>query len=60
LGEIGQLETEIGALLIENEITTLPFSSKIMEALPTRNWVFPPEEIARRRLNSSIYSVGQV
>ncbi|XP_071489125.1 DIS3-like exonuclease 1 [Diadema antillarum] len=53
LGPIGQLETEVAAILIENRISVGPFSEGIMKEMPTNSpespWQMSAEEVARRR-----------
>jgi len=62
LGPIGDLETEIQALLIENQVQLDPFSTEALACLPVQgsDWRVPPQEIEQRRdLRSSrrIFSV---
>eukprot|EP01104_Vermistella_antarctica_P002218 TRINITY_DN1239_c0_g1_i1.p1 TRINITY_DN1239_c0_g1~~TRINITY_DN1239_c0_g1_i1.p1 ORF type:complete len:1420 (+),score=301.75 TRINITY_DN1239_c0_g1_i1:275-4534(+) len=55
LGEIGERETAIGAILVENEVRTEPFGTKALACLPehpldpTIPWRAPQDEIDRRR-----------
>lgn len=62
LGPIGDLETEIQALLIENQVQLDPFSAEARACLPVQgsDWRVPPTAIEQRRdLRSSrrIFSV---
>ncbi|KAK7116248.1 DIS3-like exonuclease 1 [Littorina saxatilis] len=53
LGPIGDLETEIAALLAENELSTSAFTSSLLAELPTDSseepWVMSAEEEEQRR-----------
>jgi len=53
MGKIGDLETEIDTILVENDIEVTPFSQGILNELPSYesslNWVPDPEEIACRK-----------
>ena len=53
LGKIGRIETEVAAVMVENEITCPPFPAAILERIPENTpqkpWRIPEEEIKRRR-----------
>ncbi|XP_071112514.1 DIS3-like exonuclease 1 [Haliotis cracherodii] len=53
LGKIGELETEIAALLVENNISVPPFSDLQLKELPTdtqeQPWTMVEEEVSVRR-----------
>lgn len=51
LGPIGDVEVEIKALLIENQVELEPFSAEALACLPVEgsSWRVPDEEIQRRR-----------
>ncbi len=49
LGALGQLETEIDAILTENSIAVKPFSQGMLAEMPADDWKPDEEEIARRR-----------
>lgn len=62
LGEIGDLETEIRALLIENQVELEPFSAQALSFLPCEGsaWRVPDSEIQTRkdlRTSRRIFSV---
>ena len=62
LGDIGDLETEIRALLIENQVELEPFSAQARSCLPSEgpSWRVPELEIQRRkdlRTSRRIFSV---
>ncbi|XP_064607624.1 DIS3-like exonuclease 1 isoform X2 [Liolophura sinensis] len=53
LGTIGDIETEVAALLVENTITVAPFSDGQLKELPVNSeddpWVMEPIEVSRRK-----------
>ncbi|XP_040572324.1 DIS3-like exonuclease 1 [Lepeophtheirus salmonis] len=50
LGDIGDLETEIDCLLMENNISVGPFSSGILNEMPNGdNWKPDPNEVSNNR-----------
>jgi exoribonuclease R len=53
LGRIGDLETEIDSILVENSIEVTPFSQGILQELPSlesaMTWRPEDKEIAKRR-----------
>ena len=53
MGKIGDLETEIDTILVENEVEVSPFSQGILNELPSfessLTWVPDPEEVASRK-----------
>lgn len=53
LGKIGDIETEIAALLVENELSVGPFAQAQLKELPTNSdvnpWQMKSEEMAKRR-----------
>ena len=53
LGRIGDLETEIDSILVENSIEVTPFSQGILRELPAlqaaQTWRPEAEEVAKRR-----------
>lgn len=62
LGPVGDLETEVRALLLENEVALDPFSTAALACLPPQGslWTIPPEELDRRldlRTSRLIFSV---
>jgi hypothetical protein len=64
IGPIGDLETEVRALLIENQVNLEPFSAAALACLPQAagggGWTVPDDEIARRldlRRSRLVFSV---
>lgn len=61
IGNIGDLETEINSLLIENQVNLLPFSLSALSNLPQQQeWMIPNNEIQGRkdlRKSRHIFSV---
>lgn len=65
LGEIGKIDTEIQALLVENSISISPFSSNMLNDLPLpslfidKKWSLPEEESIKRRdlRNERVFSI---
>ena len=53
LGVIGNTDTEINALLVDNNITINPFSATMMSEIPQTSkeepWKIPIDEISKRR-----------
>ncbi len=49
LGKIGDLETEMDGILLENDITITPFSQGMLAEMPADDWTPDPEEVARRK-----------
>jgi DIS3-like exonuclease 1 len=53
LGRIGDLETEIDSILVENSIEVTPFSQGILNELPSletaKSWRPDDKEIAKRK-----------
>jgi DIS3-like exonuclease 1 len=53
LGRIGDLETEIDSILVENSIEVTPFSQGILQELPSpeaaKTWRPEEKEVAKRR-----------
>lgn len=49
LGPTGNLETEVKALLIENQVELEPFSSAARDCLPPKNWVVCDEDAESRK-----------
>ena len=53
LGKIGDLETEIDSILVENSIEVTPFSDGILKELPSlesaEDWKPDPAEVTARR-----------
>lgn len=53
LGPIGNLETEIRALLVENSLAAPPFTEAQLKELPSNSpeepWVITQTELSRRR-----------
>ena len=53
LGPIGELETEISALMVENSLTAPRFTEAQLKELPHKSpgepWAMPQEEVLRRR-----------
>ena len=50
LGAIGELETEMDGILVENDITITPFSKGMLAEMPVgEGWKPDPEEVARRK-----------
>lgn len=48
LGQVGELEVESKALLVDNDVRTEPFSDEVLACLPATPWIIPEEEIAKR------------
>ena len=48
LGQIGELEVESKALLVDNDVRTEPFSDAVIACLPATPWKIPDEELAKR------------
>lgn len=51
IGDVGDLETEVAALLLENQVELEPFSVSALSCLPSRgeSWAIAAEEIHKRR-----------
>ena len=50
LGAIGDLETEMDGILVENDISITPFSKGMLGEMPVgEGWKPDPEEVARRK-----------
>ena len=53
LGRIGDLETEIDSILVENSIEVTPFSQGILQELPSlesaKSWKPEDKEVTKRR-----------
>merc|ERR1719154_537451 len=53
MGKIGDLETEIDTILVENDIEITTFSQGILNELPSyessKTWLPDPEEVAKRK-----------
>ena len=51
LGAIGDLETEMDGILVENDISITPFSKGMLAEMPEggQDWRPDPEEVARRK-----------
>ncbi|XP_013780030.1 DIS3-like exonuclease 1 [Limulus polyphemus] len=67
LGEIGDLETEIAAILVEHEISVSSFSKGLLEELPTTTdnspWKIEESEISKRkdlRKSHLVFSIDPV
>ncbi|XP_076305106.1 DIS3-like exonuclease 1 isoform X2 [Tachypleus tridentatus] len=67
LGEIGDLETEIAAILVEHEISVSPFSKGLLEEVPANAddspWKIEECEISRRkdlRKSHLVFSIDPV
>lgn len=41
-------QTEAAAILMEHQVETRPFSRKVLDCLPPKNWTIPAEEEAKR------------
>jgi exosome complex exonuclease DIS3/RRP44 len=41
-------QTEASAILFEHQVETRPFSQKVLDCLPSENWVIPEEEFSTR------------
>mmetsp|Transcript_15599 Transcript_15599/g.39885 ORF Transcript_15599/g.39885 Transcript_15599/m.39885 type:complete len:692 (+) Transcript_15599:3-2078(+) len=53
LGSVNEVDTEVAAILVEHQIATLPFSSGMLDTLPSvpsgERWQPDPAEVSRRR-----------
>ena len=49
LGKIGDLETELDGILLENNISISPFSQGILSEMPSSDWKPSQEEISQRK-----------
>ncbi|EGG20396.1 Putative mitotic control protein [Cavenderia fasciculata] len=51
VGERGSLETELGCLMVEHDISLRPWSKQILDSLPTSDtWSIPKDERKKRRI----------
>ncbi|KAI7870136.1 hypothetical protein BDF14DRAFT_1774976, partial [Spinellus fusiger] len=48
-GCIGDLNTEMEAILIDSDVKERPWSSDVLESLPSPEWTIPSSEISQRR-----------
>jgi VacB/RNase II family 3'-5' exoribonuclease len=60
LGPVGDLETEVAALLLENQVELAPFSTSALACLPSVHWAMDADEIQRRRDLRSIHQIFSV
>ncbi|KAG0239001.1 hypothetical protein BGX31_003124 [Mortierella sp. GBA43] len=49
LGDIGNINVETEALLMDNNVATGPFGYKVEQCLPKLPWTIPDDEMKRRR-----------
>ncbi|XP_015252192.1 PREDICTED: DIS3-like exonuclease 1 [Cyprinodon variegatus] len=49
LGRVGDMETEVQTILLENSINVPPFSEAQLREMPAQPWTVDPTEVAKRR-----------